>query len=169
MKSHAQALAHAPLISIVEPHAIPDMHASLAPIPNIIMVAAWIAGIVAVSFIAPQVPLALLAFGVLFGAALGILQRRAIRASRVALIASQSAMDVRRALAATGSGRAYLYALWGSVLMIVAAAYALPAGGDHFGAIAGYLALASVRELITLREAFVLEALAVGPTASRGV
>ena len=61
-----------------------------------------------------------------------------------ALIASKSAMDVRRALAATVSGRAYLYALWGSVFLVVAAAYALPPGGTRFGAIAGHCALATV-------------------------
>jgi hypothetical protein len=140
------------------------VHASLSPKPNIILLAAWTAGAVAVSLIAPAVPSVLLAMGAMLGAALGTLQRQALRESRVALIASQSAMDVRRALAATGSGRAYLYALWGSVLLVLAAAYALPAGGTHFGAIAGYCALAAVRELITLREAFVLQALAVEPS-----
>ena len=107
-----------------------------------------------------RVPLAL---GAVLGAALGMLQHRALREASVALIASKSAMDVRRALAATVSGRAYLYALWGSVFLVVAAAYALPPGGTHFGAIAGYCALATVRELITLRETFALQALAAEP------
>jgi len=140
------------------------VHASLSPKPNVILLAAWTAGTVAVSLFAPAVPLVLLALGAVLGVALGMLQRRALRESRVALIASQSAMDVRRALAATGAGRAYLYALWGSVLLLFAAAYALPTGGIHFGAIAGYCVLAAVRELITLRETFVLQALAVERT-----
>jgi hypothetical protein len=139
------------------------VHASFSPKPNVILLAAWAAGIIAVSLIAPAIPSALLALGAVLGAALGMLQRRALRESRAALIVSQSAMDVRRALAATGSGRAYLYALWGSVLLVLAAAYALPTGGTGFGAIAGYCALAAVRELITLRETFVLQALAVEP------
>ena len=140
------------------------MHASLSPKLNVMLLPAWIAGAVAVSLIAPAVPSVLLALGAVLGAALGMLQLRALRESRVALIASQSAMDVRRALAATGSGRAYLYALWGSVPLVLVAAYALPPGGAHFGAIAGYCALTAVRELITLRETFVLQSLAVEPT-----
>lgn len=137
------------------------MHASLSPKPNVILLAAWTAGTVAVSLCAPTIPSVLLALGAALGIVLGMLQRLALRESRAALIASRSAMDVRRALAATGSGRAYLYALWGSVLLVLAAAYALPTGGTYFGAIAGYCALATVRELITLRETFVLQALAV--------
>ena len=140
------------------------MHASLSPKPNVILLAAWAAGAVAVSLFAPTVPSVLLALGAVLGIVLGMLQRLALRESRAALIASQSAMDVRRALAATGSGRAYLYALWGSILLVLATAYALPTGGTHFGAIAGYCALAAVRELITLRETFVLQALAVERT-----
>jgi hypothetical protein len=140
------------------------VHASLSPKPNAILLAAWTAGTVTVALIAPAIPAALLVLGVVLGAALGMLQWRALREARIALVASRSAMDVRRALAATGSGRAYLYALWGSVLLIFAAAYVLPSGGEYFGAIAGYCALAAVRELITLRETFVLQALAVGPT-----
>jgi hypothetical protein len=137
------------------------VHASLSPKSNFILLAAWTVAAVAVSLFAPEIPSVPLALGAVLGVALGILQRRALRDSRVALIASQSAMDVRRALAATGSGRAYLYALWGSVLLVLAAAYALPTGGTHFGAVAGYCALAAMRELITLRETFVLQALAV--------
>jgi len=140
------------------------VHASLSPKINAILLPVWIAGAVSVSLIAPAVPSVLLALGVVLGAALGMLQRRALRESRAALIASQSAMDVRQALAATGSGRAYLYALYGSVLLVFAAAYAIPLGGTHFGAIAAYFALTAVRELITLRETFVLQALAVKPT-----
>jgi hypothetical protein len=136
------------------------VHASLSPKPNVVLLAAWIAGAVAASLFAPAVPLVFLALGAVFGAALGLLQRRALRQSRVALIASQSAMDVRRALAATGSGRAYLYSLWASVPFVFAAAYSIPTGGAHFRAIAGYCALAAVREIITLRETFVLQALA---------
>jgi len=137
------------------------VHASLSPKANVTLLAAWTGGAVAVSLFAPAVPSILLALGTVFGVALGMLQRRALREARSALIASQSAMDVRRALAATGSGRAYLYALWGSVLFDLIAAYALPSGGTHFGAIAGYCALAAVRELITLRESIVLRAFAV--------
>jgi hypothetical protein len=140
------------------------VHASLLPRTNVILLSAWIAGAVVVSLHASVVPLATLALGAVLGAALGLLQRRALRESRVALIASQSAMDVRRALASTGSGRTYLYALWGSVLLVLVAAYALPTGGSHFGAVAGYCALAGMRELITLRESFVLQALAVERT-----
>lgn len=140
------------------------MHASLSPKPNVLLLAAWTAGAVAVSLFAPVVPSVLLVLGAVVGAALGMLQRRALREARVALIASQSAMDVRRALAATGSGRTYLYALWGAVLLVVAAAYTLPTGGTHFGAIAGYCTLAAVREVITLRETFVLQALSAERT-----
>ena len=140
------------------------MHASLSPKPNVLLLAVWTAGAVAVSFFAPVVPMELLALGAVVGASLGMMQRRALREARIALIASQSAMDVRRALAATGAGRKYLYALWGAVLLVVAAAYALPSGGTHFGAIAGYCTIAAVRELITLRETFVLQALSVERT-----
>lgn len=138
------------------------MHASLSPKSNAILLAAWGVGTVVVSLGAPAVPLLLLAFGGLLGAALGMMQRRVLRESRPALIASRSAMDVRRAMAATSSGRTYLYALWGSVLLVVVAAFTLPNGGKLFGALAGYFALAFIRELITLRETFVLQSLAVG-------
>jgi hypothetical protein len=141
------------------------VHASLSPKSTFTLLAAWAAGAVVVSIIAPAVPSQLLALGAALGAVLGTMQLRALRESRVALIASRSAMDVRRALAATGSGRAYLYALWGAVVLILAAAYTLPNGGRHLGALAGYLALAAVRELITLRETFVLQALAIESAA----
>ena len=137
------------------------MHASLSPRAGATLLAAWTVGAVVVSMIAPAVPSLLLALGAVLGAALGMMQRRALRESRAALIASQSAMDVRRALATSGMGRAYLYALWSSVLLVLAAAYVLPNGGKHFGALAGYCALAALRELTTLRETFVLQALAV--------
>jgi hypothetical protein len=88
------------------------------------------------------------------------MQRQAIHQSRDALVASQTAMDVRRALAGTRAGRAYLYALWGSFLLLLAVAHTLPGGGKHFGIFAGYFALAATRELITLRETFTLDALA---------
>jgi hypothetical protein len=139
------------------------VHASLSPKHNAFLLAAWTVGTVTVALVAPAIPAALLALGVVLGAVLGMLQLRALREARIALIASQSAMDVRRALAATGSGRTYLFALWGSVFLIVVAAYVLPSGGKYLGAIAGYCALAAARELTTLRETFVLQALAVGP------
>ena len=135
------------------------MHASLSPKSNAGLLAAWTLGAASVSFIAPAIPCLVLALGATLGAVLGIMQCQAMRESRVALIASQSAMDVRRALTANGSGRAYLYAFWGSVSLTVVAAYTLADGGKHFGAFAGYFALAAVRELITLRETFVLRAL----------
>jgi hypothetical protein len=141
------------------------VHASLSPKPNIVLLVVWTAGAVAVSLFAPVLPLILLAMGAIFGATLGLMQRRALRESRIALIASQSAMDVRRALAGTGAGRAYLYGLWGAVFLIFVAAYTLPAGGKHFGSFAGYFALAAVRELITLRETFILHTLAADPNS----
>jgi len=137
------------------------MHASLSPRASAILLGVWTAGAVAVSLIAPAVPWTLLAVGIILGVGLGVLQLRALRESRAALIASQTASEVRRALAATGAGRAYLYALWGSVLPIIAVAYALSTGGKYFGALAGYCALAAVREVVSLREAVVLQALAV--------
>ena len=141
------------------------MHASLSPRSNATLLAAWTTGAVIVSLIAPVVPFLLLAVGASLGGVLGVMQRRALRESRVALIAAQSTMDVRRALAATGSGRAYLYALWCSVVLTLVAAYTLPSGGKYLGFFAGYFALAAIRELITLREAYVLQALAVESAA----
>jgi hypothetical protein len=140
------------------------VHASLSPKSNAILLAAWTAGAVAVSLIAPAVPWLLLALGAVLGAVVGMMQRQALRESRAGLIASQSAMDVRRALAASGSGRTYLYALWGSALLLVAAAYAIPQGGKYFGGFAGYFALAAIRELVTLRETLLLQTLAGEPT-----
>jgi hypothetical protein len=141
-----------------------NVHASLSPKSNAILLAAWTAGAVAVSLIAPLVPWLLLALGTVFGAILGLMQRQALRESRAVLIATQTAMDVRRALTGSRPGRAYLYALWGSALLILTVAFALPHGGRYYGGLAGYFALAAIRELITLRETFVLQTLAVEPT-----
>jgi hypothetical protein len=136
------------------------VHTSLLPKSNLVLLAVWAATVVIVSLVAPTTPWLLLGLGGFFGLCSRLLQIRALRESKSALITTQTAMDVRRALSSSRYGRLYLYALWGAVVLLLFAAYYLQTGGAHFGALAGYAAFAALRELLTLRSIYELQALA---------
>src|SRR4051812_42721566 len=106
-----------------------DMHASLLPKTNRLLLAAWCVAIALIATTATQPLWLLLGAGALLGAVGGFLQLAAFRSASPSFVASRTALDVRRALANTHFGRTYLYWFWGSAVVMIAMAFALRAGG----------------------------------------
>lgn len=120
-------------------------------------------GIVAVvvAFVAAPTPWVFLVVGVLLGVFAGVIQLRSLRESSAALLATQTTMDVRRALSSSRAGRLYLFAFWGSMAVLFALALYLLRGRAFIGLVAGYSAFAFSRELLTLRAVFELHRLSM--------
>ena len=95
------------------------MHASLRRKTNLLMLEVWFVAALAISFFARPIPWLLMASGALLGAIAGALQLRAMRSSSGAFLASTSMQEVRRAMTASGGGRAYIYVFWGSAVLLV--------------------------------------------------
>ena len=127
------------------------MHTSLQPKTNAKLLVIW--GVVAliVAVVATPTPWLFIGGGLVLGAWAGIIQLRALRESAAALVATQTAMEVRRVLSSSRSGRLYLYAFWFSMVLLFALAFYFLRGRAVVGLLAGYSAFAFMRELLTLR------------------
>ena len=127
------------------------MHTSLQPKTNAKLLMIW--GVVAfgVAIVASPTPWLFLGVGLVLGVCAGIIQLRALRESAAALVATQTAMEVRRVLSSSRCGRLYLYAFWFSMVVLFALAFSLLGGRAFVGLLAGYSAFAFMRELLTLR------------------
>ena len=132
------------------------MHTTLQPKTNIKLLAIWGTITVVVVMVAFPVPWSMLVVGAALGACAGVIQLRSLRDSATLLLRAQTAMDVRRALSSSRTGRIYLYAFWGSMLILFAAAVYLLRDRAFVGLIASYSAFAFMRELVTLRGAYEL-------------
>jgi len=142
------------------------MHASLRRKTNLLMLEVWFVAALAISFFARPIPWLLLASGALLGAIAGALQLRAMRSSSGAFLASTSMQEVRRAMTASGGGRAYIYVFWGSAVLLVVLAWSLLGPRFPLGWAASYATFAFTRELVTFRGIIELESLSA--RASRG-
>lgn len=127
------------------------MHASLKPRTNLRLLAVWLLSAIVMSVLAKSTPWILLASGVILGAIGGGVQLRVFRQAPDALLASNTLMDVRRAMTSTSAGRLYFYVLWASVLLLLALSIYLLGKDFPPGWAAGYCALGFTRELVTLR------------------
>jgi hypothetical protein len=135
------------------------MHYTLTPRFNRRLLAAWGAVVLAVAVCSWSVSLPDLALGAALGVALGSLQKRAMEGSSETLIASSTAMDVRRALTSNSVGRRYIWLLWASFATLPIMAL-ISSGRWWIISWAGGVAVMSfVRELITLRTTVRLAAL----------
>jgi uncharacterized membrane protein len=135
------------------------MHTSLQPKTNMKLLVVWGVFAVVVAFVASPTPWFFLGVGVALGFCAGIIQLRALRESSASLLTTQTAMEVRRALSSSRSGRLYLYAFWGSMAVLSVLAFYLLRGRAFVGLLAGYSAFAFTRELLALRGTFELHRL----------
>ena len=145
-------------------------HSTLSPITNILLIVAWgAAAIIFLVVIEPHIPIALAVAGAVLGAVGGVMQHLSFTQASAGFAAASSLMDVRRALTATTWGRRYIYWLYFSKIVLVALAFWLvrsPILSVVFGYLTGYAALMFVRDLITLRDTFVLSHLGMHDTSS---
>ena len=127
------------------------MHKSLTPQHNLLLIVFW-ALIVATFIFGSAYPnkLFMLGVGIIFGIFIGVLQVRALQESKDQFLSAKTALEVRAAMMSSRSGRAAIYILYvaaGSLLLIAFTQHEV-AG---FGLIAGYAALAFIRESIALK------------------
>ena len=135
------------------------MHTSLTTRTNVILSILWFAIAAAISILSSESMWAPIAVGAYLGILAGALQLRALRESAATLVLATSALEVRRALRTSRTGRWYIYVLWLSVLTIIVFATWAFRGrvGGPSGMIAGAAAFAFVRELISLPGVAALE------------
>lgn len=140
------------------------MHASLTKKTNLALCALWLAIAVVASFISSVPVWAPCALGAILGVAAGVLQLRALHDSAPSLILATNALEVRRALRSSWTGRLYTYFLWLSILTIMAFAAFWFRGTDGvpLGMIVGAAAFAFVRDGMSVPGAARLEKISEG-------
>jgi hypothetical protein len=135
-------------------------HSTLSPKTNIRFILAWGATAVIFLFVVePHVPVAFVVLGAALGAVGGVMQHLSFTQASASFAAASSLIDVRRALTATTWGTRYIYWLYFTKIVLAALAFWLvrsPLLNVVFAYLAGYAALMFVRELVTLRDTFVL-------------
>ena len=134
------------------------MHTTLLPKTNLRLLAVWLAISLCVGVIANPIPWLLFAIGGVLGAVAGLLQLRALRQSHRQLVVASTALEVRRAMAATQAGRAYLICFWFQAVVVTIASILLYRAQFMLAWAAGYSAFAAVREALTIRGTIELNA-----------
>jgi hypothetical protein len=135
------------------------MHASLRPRTNIWLLAVWGGIAAAVIAVAHPVPWPFIAAGRATGFLLGVLQLKVLRASFRPLLASQTSMDVRRALGSSRLGRLYLWLFWGAGVALLSVAAHVFRERAFIAFVGAYATFAFVRELVSLPATFELQRL----------
>ena len=146
------------------------MHFTLTPRFNRLLLLGYCAVLVVVIALIRTRFLPTFGAAILLGASLGYIQSLAIRGAQGSLIASATAMDVRRALTSTVSGRRYIQLLW--VSFVVISVLALTTSGRSFPAclLGGLAGLWLVRDVVTYRDMAMLSKLGPpgpGPSNNR--
>jgi hypothetical protein len=90
-------------------------HASLRPRVNVVLMATCGVAAIGLSLVAQRLPTVTLLVGAAAGAAVGRSQRRSLREAAVAFRGADTALEVRRVLASTRSGKIGLWIQWGGV------------------------------------------------------
>lgn len=146
------------------------IHTTLSPRTNLLLIVIW--ALVVVSgfvMVQPRLPFMLAITGGLCGALAGVMQHMSIRQDPCGFLAASSLMGVRRALTNTAWGRRYIACLYFSKFALIVIAFVLirnPLLQVVFGYLVAYFSLMLVRDIITLRDTFVLHSLRNGtPTA----
>ena len=145
----------------------PHVHTSLRPRTNIWLLAVWGVGGAVAGIFASQMSWLLLGAGAVVGVCLGILQLRALRASAASLVATRTAMEVRRALSSSKWGRLYLWSFWVAGIALLGGSILLAPEQAFLAFFGSYATLAFARELLTLRGTRELEKL-LNETTVRG-
>jgi tetrahydromethanopterin S-methyltransferase subunit E len=137
-----------------------NKHLSLSPTTNILLTIVW-GTIAAILFfgIEPCVSLTIGLVGAVLGAVSGLMQHLSINQAKNSFNAASSFSDVRNAFKQTLWGRRYIAWLYFSkVVLAIFAFFFIQKSllGIAFGYLGGYMSLMFVRELITLRDTFLL-------------
>jgi hypothetical protein len=127
------------------------------------LIVVWATAVVSAFLIVqPRLPFTLALAGGLLGAVAGVMQHLSIMQAADGFIAASSLMGVRRAFTSTTWGRKYIAWLYFCKLTLVLIAFALirhPLYRVVLGYLVAYLALMLVRDLVTLRDTFILHRL----------
>src|SRR4051812_36668073 len=99
------------------------MHTSLQPKTNIKLLIIWSALAVVVAYATSPPPLIFFGLGAVLGACSGFIQLRLLRELSTPLLATQTAMDVRRVLSSSATGRLYLFVFWASNALLLALSF----------------------------------------------
>ena len=135
------------------------MHASLKTKTNARLIVAWTLGLCVVIAVSTPVTWITLALGCVFGLVGGTLQLNAMRVSAVQLTSATTLLEVRRALSGSPFGRAYIWAFWLSQIALLLVSVSAYGSRAIVAMIAGYLAFALSRELVSIRGTRQLERL----------
>jgi hypothetical protein len=132
-----------------------SMHTTLKPRTNLaLIVVSALLGAAALSFTRP-LPLTPAAIGAFIGGVVGFLQSRSIGDARDAFRRAGTAMDVRRTLMSSTSGKLGIQIQWLGAVVLVAGAIWI--GNPLGGFIAGYAFLMAARDIVALSAVVRLE------------
>ena len=138
-------------------------HASLSITTNLLLIPAWAAVAAFFVFVAqPQAPRSIAVVGLILGILCGIMQHLSLTQAAAHFTAATTLMDVRRAYTANPWGKRYIRFLYASKFILAAAAFLLirqPLLGILLAYVAGYFSLMCAREIVTLRDTFLLHRL----------
>lgn len=127
------------------------MHASLKTKTNARLMVAWTLGLCVVIAVSTPVTWITLALGCSFGLVGGVLQLNAMRVSAVQLTSATTLLEVRRDFSSSIFGRTYLWTFWASQITLLVVSVLAYGSRAFVAIIAGYLAFALSRELVTIR------------------
>ena len=135
------------------------MHSSLKPKTNIVLLVVWATlAVVSGAALTPS-SMVILGVGAFLGCVVGLVQYRAMKLAGPTLIEANSLIQVRKALASSPWGKGYLYLFWSSVVVLLALGLWKFEKEILLVFLAGYSALALMRELVTLPAVFSLRSL----------
>ena len=138
-------------------------HSSLSPTTNVLLIFAWAAVAAVFLFVVePHAPVIIAVVGAVLGAVGGVMQHLSFTQATKGFSAASTLPEVRSAFKATTWGTRYIRFLYFSKFVLIALAFVLvrqPLFAVIFGYIAGYFSLMFVREVVTLRDTFLLHRL----------
>ena len=138
-------------------------HTSLSPRTNVLLICVWATFVVAgFVIVQPHLPFTLTIAGGVCGALAGVIQHMSIAQDPHGFVAASSLMGVRRALTGTAWGRKYIAWLYFSKVALILVAFLLLRSSLYrvlLGYLTAYFSLMLVRDTITLKDTFVLDAL----------
>ena len=135
------------------------MHSSLKPKTNIVLLVVWAALAVVTGAALTPASMVILGVGAFLGCVAGLVQHRALKLAGPRLLKAKSLVEVRTALSFSLWGKSYLYLFWSSVAVLLVLGLWKFEKEITFVFLAGYSALAFMRELVTLPAVFSLRSL----------
>jgi hypothetical protein len=133
------------------------MHATLTPKANIRMIVVFAGALAVLVFLSPGPLWFFIVCGAVLGAIGGLLQLQALRHSSPEFIHADTALQVRRVLASSHWGKAYLVVFWLSGLLFLALAIITWKQQFIFGWLAAFLTFGIFRDCTALVAVFELQ------------